>query len=76
MLARQAGVDRRCLVPVVLSDGAAAFRPLGEALYEAAADFYADDARRVLQAHSERRAPPPEANARTAFKVDGQLTAN
>ncbi len=60
---------RRCLVPVVLSDGAGAFHALGAVLYEQAAGFYADDARRVLQAHAERRQPPPEANARTAFKV-------
>lgn len=54
---------------VPLSEGAAAFSSLGAALYEQAAAFYADDARRVLQSHAERRQPPPEANARTAFKV-------
>lgn len=52
-----------------LSEGAAAFAALGAALYEQAAGFYADDARRVLQAHAERKQPPPESNARTAFKV-------
>jgi hypothetical protein len=54
---------------VPLSEGAAAFSALGVALYEQAAAFYADDARRVLQAHAERKHPAPEANARTAFKV-------
>ena len=52
-----------------LSEGAGGFAALGAALYEQAAGFYADDARRVLQAHAERKQPPPESNARTAFKV-------
>ena len=52
-----------------LSEGADGFAALGAALYEQAAGFYADDARRVLQAHAERKQPPPEANARTAIKV-------
>lgn len=54
---------------VVLSEGASAWRALGSIVYEQAASFYAEDARRVLQAHADRRTPPPEANARTAFKV-------
>jgi hypothetical protein len=54
---------------VPLSEGAGGFAALGAALYEQAAGFYADDARRVLQAHAERKQPPSEANARTAFKV-------
>lgn len=54
---------------VVLSEGGAAWRALGSVVYEQAASFYAEDARRVLQAHADRRTPPPEANARTAFKV-------
>ena len=53
-----------------LSEGAGGFAALGAALYEQAAGFYADDARRVLQAHAERKQPPPESNARTAFKVE------
>lgn len=60
---------RRCLVPVCLSDGPDAFAGLGAALYEQAAAFYADSARRVLQAHAERPAPLLEANTRTAFKA-------
>jgi len=56
-------------VPVCLSDGPDAFAGLGAALYEQAAAFYAENARRVLQAHAERRAPSQEANTRTAFKA-------
>lgn len=59
----------RFIVTVPLSEGATAFSALGAALYEQAAAFYADDARRVLQVHAEWRQPPPEANARTAFKA-------
>ncbi|KAK9904998.1 hypothetical protein WJX75_007420 [Coccomyxa subellipsoidea] len=68
-LTRQASLDRRWVVNMGTGEGEVGLRRLGRALYEAAGLFYADDARRRLAVHAERRNPSPAISARTAFKA-------
>lgn len=56
-------------------EGEGALRQLGRALYEAAGTFYADDARRRLAVHAERRNPAPAVSVRVAFKARFPSTA-
>lgn len=67
-LCKQAGIDRRCLLSLCLTDMAGLVK-LGRSLHEQAGVFYLDESRRVLSMHAERRAPPPELNARISFKA-------
>lgn len=67
-LCKQAGIDRRCLLSLNLADQAGLIK-LGRTLHEQAGLFYLDESRRVLSLHAERRAPPPELNARVSFKA-------
>lgn len=59
----------RWVVNMGTGEGEVGLRRLGRALYEAAGLFYADDARRRLAVHAERRNPSPAISARTAFKA-------
>ncbi|KAL0042524.1 hypothetical protein WJX79_002345 [Trebouxia sp. C0005] len=67
-LCKQAGIDRRCLLSLCLTDVAGLVK-LGRSLHEQAGVFYLDESRRILSLHAERRAPPPELSARISFKA-------
>lgn len=59
----------RWVISFGTGEGEVALRRLSRALFEAAAAFYSDDARRRLAVHAERRNPAPAVSVRTAFKV-------
>ncbi|DBA90115.1 TPA: hypothetical protein ACH3X1_003431 [Trebouxia sp. C0004] len=67
-LCKQAGIDRRCQLNLCLTDVAGLVK-LGRSLHEQAGVSYLDESRRILSMHAERRAPPPELNARISFKA-------
>lgn len=58
----------RCLLALCLTEPAGLVK-LGRSLHEQSGVYYLDESRRVLSMHAERRAPSPEINARTSFKV-------
>ncbi len=60
---------RRWVISFGTGEGEVALRRLSRALFEAAAAFYADDARRRLAVHAERRNPGPAVSVRVAFKA-------
>lgn len=64
----------RWVIGINTADGEAALKRLGRALYEAACQFYVEDARRRVAVHNERRNPAPPMSARVAFKVCHQLS--
>ena len=65
---QQCGTLCRCLLNLCLAEAAGLVK-LGRSLHEQAGVFYLDESRRVLSLHAERRAPPPELNARISFKA-------
>ncbi|PRW58338.1 hypothetical protein C2E21_2711 [Chlorella sorokiniana] len=69
MICRQAGIERRCVLTHVPSEGLPALQVVGRVLAEQAALFYATDAQRRLTAHAHRNVPSPDLNLRTAFKL-------
>lgn len=63
------GCVRRWVATLSTSEGEAGLKRIGRLLYEAAGQFYLEDSKRRLALHGERRNPPPDLNARIAFKV-------
>ena len=64
----------RCLLSLCLTEPANLVK-LGRSLHEQAGLYYLEESRRILSIHAERRAPPPELNARVSFKVHAHIAA-
>ncbi|KAL3154981.1 hypothetical protein ABBQ38_011508 [Trebouxia sp. C0009 RCD-2024] len=67
-LCKQAGIDRRCLLCLCLTEPGGLVK-LGRSLHEQAGVYYLEESRRMLSIHAERRLPPPELNARVSFRA-------